>query len=250
MILSSCKYVKKLDSECQKNLHHKNSRFFFHTFVTMTIDERYRGITEWFSANMENPQTELVYSDPWSLLVAVVLSAQCTDKRVNMVTPPLMRTFETPQAMANSSVDEIFEYIKSVSYPNAKAEYLFATAKILAQNGGEVPSNREQLESLPGVGRKTANVVLSVAFGIQTMPVDTHVFRLAHRIGLVNQSDKNPLLVEKKLVAHFDNTILSKAHHWLILHGRYVCTAKNPKCNECGIKKYCKFAQQKQMLER
>lgn len=210
----------------------------------MTTKERYEGITDWFSENMKNPETELVYTDAWSLLVAVLLSAQCTDKRVNMVTPRLMQMFPTPRAMANSNPDEIFEFIKSISYPNAKANHLFQTATILAQHGGEVPSSREQLESLPGVGRKTANVVMAVAFGMQTMPVDTHVFRLAHRIGLVSKKDKNPLLVEKKLVANFDNKILTKAHHWLILHGRYVCTAKNPKCNECGIEKYCKFAQQ------
>lgn len=211
----------------------------------MKLQDRYDGITSWFSETMQDPQTELVYSDEWSLLVAVMLSAQCTDKRINMVTPLLLRTFPTPCAMSNSSVDEIFEYIKSVSYPNSKATHLYETARILhTEFNGVVPSSRAHLESLPGVGRKTANVVLGVAFGEQTMPVDTHVFRLSHRIGLVSDVDKTPFLVEKKLVAHFDNRILSKAHHWLILHGRYVCTAKNLKCGDCGIKKYCKFAQQ------
>lgn len=210
----------------------------------MTTKQRYSEILNWFQTNVEEPKTELVYSDPWSLLVAVVLSAQCTDKRINTITPKLMQTFPTPKAMANGSIDEIFEIIKSVSYPNAKATHLFQTAQILNANGGQIPQNREQLESLPGVGRKTASVVLGVAFGIQTMPVDTHVFRVAHRIGLVLPSDKNPLLVEKKLVHNIPNNILFTAHHWLILHGRYTCTAKNPKCSECGIEKYCKFAQQ------
>ena len=206
----------------------------------MTRKERYKYIIDYFSVAMPAPKSELTYSTEWGLLVAVVLSAQCTDKRVNMVTPSLMARYPKPSDMALSSVEEIFGYIRSVSYPNAKAEHLFRTSVILSEkNNNEVPSTREQLESLPGVGRKTANVMLSVAFNTPAMAVDTHVFRVSHRIGLVSKTATTPLTVEKQLVAQIPYEILGDAHHWLILHGRYVCKAINPMCDVCGIITAC-----------
>ena len=206
----------------------------------MTRKERYKILIDYFSVAMPAPKSELTYANEWGLLVAVVLSAQCTDKRINTVTPALMARYPKPSDMAASSVEEIFSYIKSVSYPNAKAEHLFKTAAILQNlNNDEVPSTREQLESLPGVGRKTASVMLSVAFDTPAMPVDTHVFRVSHRIGLVTKAAKTPLAVEKELVQGFPYEMLGDAHHWLILHGRYVCTAISPKCNECKIISAC-----------
>ena len=207
----------------------------------METKERYSKIVEWFSANMPVAETELHYDSPFHLLLAVILSAQCTDKRVNIVTPPLFRDFPTPEVMAVSSPEVVFEYIKSVTFPNNKAKSLVGAAKMLVEKyGGEVPDTMEELVKIPGVGRKTANVMLAVVFDKPAMAVDTHVFRVSNRIGLTNNS-KTPLETEKTLVANIPVELLPKAHHWLILHGRYVCTARKPKCEECGIAPYCKF---------
>ncbi len=186
-------------------------------------------------------ETELHYDNPFQLLMAVMLSAQCTDKRVNMVTPRLFEVYPVPETLAVSNRDAVLEYVKSVSYPNSKADHLIAMAQMLIREfNGQVPSNIEELMKLPGVGRKTANVVVSVAFGTPAMPVDTHVFRVSNRIGLTNNT-KTPLETEKELVKHIPSHLLSKAHHWLILHGRYVCTARKPHCEKCGLSVYCKF---------
>lgn len=202
--------------------------------------ERYSGIIEWFKENMPIAETELQYGTPFELLVAVILSAQCTDKRINMVTPALFKAFPTPKAMAETTPEEIFEYIKSVSFPNSKATNLHKMAcGLLEMYDGEVPDNVENLVKLAGVGRKTANVIVSVVYGKPAMAVDTHVFRVSNRIGLTNGS-KTPLETEIELTKHFPAELLAIAHHWLILHGRYVCTARSPKCPECGLKKWCK----------
>lgn len=202
--------------------------------------ERYSGIIEWFKENMPVAETELRYGKPFELLVAVILSAQCTDKRINMVTPALFKAFPTPEAMAETTPEEIFEYIKSVSFPNSKANNLHKMAcGLLEMYGGEVPDNVDDLVKLAGVGRKTANVIVSVVYGKPAMAVDTHVFRVSNRIGLTNGS-KTPLETEIELTKHFPPELLAIAHHWLILHGRYVCTARSPKCAECGLKKWCK----------
>lgn len=207
----------------------------------MTKKERYKHVIEWFSINMPIAETELHYKDPYELLIAVILSAQCTDKRVNIVTPPLFEAFPAPEVMAESSQEEIYEYIKSISYPNNKAKSLLGMAKILVNNfNGQVPDTMEELETIPGVGRKTANVMLSVAFNKPAMAVDTHVFRVSNRIGLTTNS-KTPLETEKELVKNIPQKYLSTAHHWLILHGRYVCVARKPKCGECGIKQWCQY---------
>lgn len=207
----------------------------------MTKKQRYEGIIAYFLEHNPNAATELLYHDPFSLLVAVILSAQCTDKRVNMITPDLLHAFPTPQKMAETTEDEIFEYIKSVSYPRNKARHLLATAQRLTQEfGGEVPSDYDALLSLPGVGRKTANVMLSVVWNEPKMAVDTHVFRVSNRIGLTTNS-RTPLATERELTSNIPAQHIPSAHHWLILHGRYVCTARNPKCQECGIAQYCRF---------
>lgn len=206
----------------------------------MRTKERFEGITEWFATHMPVAETELKYTTAFQLLVAVVLSAQCTDKRVNIVTQELFKTMPTAKEMAAASVEEIFEQIKSISFPNNKAKNLHALAnRVLNDFGGEVPDSRESLESLPGVGRKTANVILSVVFDRPAMAVDTHVFRVSERIGLTTGS-KSPLETERQLVKHFPEQLLGTAHHWLILHGRYVCTARKPKCEQCGITLYCR----------
>lgn len=211
----------------------------------MRLNERYEGVISWFKENMPVAESELQYSNPFELIVAVILSAQCTDKRVNMVTPALLNRFPTPALMAQAEVSEIFDYIRSVSYPNNKAKHLKAMAqKLMEDFDGIVPDDMDQLQTLPGVGRKTANVMQAVAFGKAAMPVDTHVFRVANRIGLVKNA-KTPLETEKQLVAHIPQDILSLAHHWLILHGRYVCIARKPKCESCGISTYCKYFQKK-----
>ena len=209
----------------------------------MTIKERYKGIVDWFTENMPVAETELHYQTPFQLLVAVVMSAQCTDKRINIVTKSLFKDMPTAKKMAESSSDEIYEYIKSVSFPNNKAKNVYALSCMIdTQFGGEVPSKREDLESLPGVGRKTANVILSIIFDTPAMAVDTHVFRVSARIGLTNNST-NVLETEKQLVKHLPNKLLTIAHHWLILHGRYVCTARKPQCEICGISEWCKTFQ-------
>lgn len=208
----------------------------------MTIKQRYDGIIAYFLQHNPNADTELVYHDPFSLLVAVILSAQCTDKRVNLITPELLRAFPTAAKMAEQTPDEIFEYIKSVSYPHNKAQHLVGMAKLLVEKyGGEVPEDYDALLSLPGVGRKTANVISSVIYNKPTMAVDTHVFRVANRIGLTRMS-KSPLETERVLTRNIPAEYIPVAHHWLILHGRYVCTARNPKCAECGIRQWCKEA--------
>lgn len=206
----------------------------------MTMKERYEGVLNWFSKNMPVAETELQYQDPFELIVAVILSAQCTDKRVNMTTPALFSRFPDAVAMAKGSVEEIYQLIKSISYPNNKAKHLSEMAKkLVADFNGVVPDDMELLQTLPGVGRKTANVVMAVAFNQPAMPVDTHVFRVTNRIGLVNT--KTPLETEKILVKNIPAGILSTAHHWFILHGRYVCLARKPKCEECGIREWCKY---------
>ncbi len=193
-----------------------------------------------FEEAMPRPRTELNYNDPFQLLVAVILSAQCTDKRVNMITPALFEAFPDAKAMAAASVDDIFELIKSCSYPNNKAKALKKTAEALCERFScEVPDNMDDLMSLPGVGRKTANVILSVVFDKPNMAVDTHVFRVAERLGLTHKS-KTPLKTEQKLVDNIDDETIPKAHHWLILHGRYTCTARNPQCDKCPLNDLCK----------
>ena len=186
--------------------------------------------------------TELHFSSPYELLVAVMLSAQCTDKRVNMVTPALFEAFPTVQDMATATPEQIYPFVKSVSYPNAKSEHLAQMARMVCERfNGEIPHTMDEMVSLPGVGRKTANVMLAVAFGGNAMPVDTHVFRVSHRIGLVPQRCTTPLSVEKELVKYFPQNILSTAHHWLILHGRYICTARAPKCTNCTLNDICHY---------
>lgn len=205
----------------------------------MTIKERYEGILEYFKERQPNPETELQHHNPFQLLVAVMLSAQCTDKRVNMVTPPLFETYPTPQAMAAASVEEILEFVKSVSYPNSKAAHLQQMArKLVDEFDGQVPDNMKDLTSLPGVGRKTANVVMGAAFGKATIPVDTHVYRVSHRVGL--SQGKTPNDVERDLARHIPEGLRFKAHHWILLHGRYVCKALRPDCLNCGIQQFCK----------
>lgn len=207
----------------------------------MTTKQRYKNIIEWFKSNKPIAETELHHSNPYELLVAVILSAQCTDKRVNMVTPALFEAFPTPETMAVSSFEVVFDYIKSISFPNNKAKHLVGMAqKLMTDFGGEVPSDVELLQTLPGVGRKTANVIASVVFNKAAMAVDTHVFRVSERIGLTTNS-KNPLQTEKELVKYIPDELIPIAHHWLILHGRYVCVARKPKCHECGITEWCRF---------
>ena len=206
----------------------------------MTKKQRYEAVLAYFSQAMPEAKTELHYQTPFELLVAVMLSAQCTDKRINQVTPALFQAFPTPQALAQATPEAVFEYIHSVSYPNNKARPLVAMARMLVERyGGEVPPLGEDLEKLPGVGRKTANVIQAVVFQKARMAVDTHVFRVSHRIGLVPPSCTTPLSVEKQLTAHFPDSIIPLAHHWLILHGRYVCTARNPRCVQCGLLGVC-----------
>lgn len=209
----------------------------------MRKKELYRQVIAYFEQAMPVAETELHYNDPFQLLVAVILSAQCTDKRVNLITPPLFRDYPTPEAMASATPEVIYEYIRSVSYPNNKARHLVGAAQMLVRDyGGQVPDTLEELVKLPGVGRKTANVVQSVVFHKATMAVDTHVFRVSHRIGLVPPSCTTPLATERELVKNIPEPLIPKAHHWLILHGRYVCTARNPKCTECGLNGICKGA--------
>lgn len=207
----------------------------------MTKKERYEQILKYFEENVKDAETELHYSNPFELLVAVSLSAQCTDKRVNMVTPKLFKDFPTPEVMANASSDEIFNYIRSISYPNNKAKHLVGMAKMLVEQfNSEVPDNIEDLQKLPGVGRKTANVIVSVIHQAPAMAVDTHVFRVSARLGLTTNA-KTPLAAEKQLVKFIPKEKIHLAHHWLILHGRYTCLARSPKCLECPISPYCKY---------
>lgn len=206
----------------------------------MKREELYRKVTEYFSREMPRPTTELEFGSIFQLLVAVILSAQCTDKRVNMVTPALFEAFPDAASMAKASEEEILEYIKSISYPNAKARHLLETARMITElHGGEIPEDYDALLRLPGVGRKTANVMWAVAFGRSAMAVDTHVYRVSHRIGLVSPKDNTPLKVEQVLTKYFDDAIIPDAHHWLILHGRYVCKSAKPLCDKCGLNSFC-----------
>lgn len=207
----------------------------------MTTKARYAGVIEWFQSHMPVAESELHYGNPYELLVSVILSAQCTDKRVNMTTPALFAAFPTPQAMAQATPEEIYPYIKSISYPNNKARNLAGMARMLCEEfGGEVPSDLEAMQRLPGVGRKTANVVGAVIWQKEVMPVDTHVFRVSARIGL-SRNAKTPLQTELQLEKNIPSHLLPLAHHWLILHGRYVCIARAPKCGECGLTPWCKY---------
>jgi len=207
----------------------------------MTKKERYEKVLGWFEANAESAKTELHYTNNYQLLVAVILSAQCTDKRVNMITPALFEAFPVPEVMAASTPEVVYEYIRSCSYPNNKAKNLVGMArKLVSDFGGEVPTDIDSLITIPGVGRKTANVMLAVAFDTPAMPVDTHVFRVANRIGLTDNS-KTPLETERELVRYIPRELLSKAHHWLILHGRYICVARKPKCEICGLRDWCRY---------
>ena len=207
----------------------------------MRKQERFKKIINYFIENVPIAETELEYKDPFSLLVAVILSAQCTDKRVNLITPPLLAQFPDAKTMGKATQEDIFNFIKSCSYPNNKAKHLKAMASMLCEKYKSiVPSEIEDLQKLPGVGRKTANVIASVVFNKPAMAVDTHVFRVSARLGLTYRA-KNPLETEKQLVKYIPENLISKAHHWLILHGRYVCLARKPKCEECGLKPYCKY---------
>lgn len=206
----------------------------------MKKKERYDLILEHFREKMPLVTTELDFGSTFQLLVAVVLSAQCTDKRINQVTPDLFAHYPDAQSMAKAEEEDIFEWIRSVSYPNAKAKHLVEMARVLMEKfNGEVPSTLDELLTLPGVGRKTANVIQSVAFGKATLAVDTHVFRVAHRLGLVSKSDNTPYKVEMALTKYIPEEDIPNAHHWLLLHGRYVCTARKPHCEKCEINKYC-----------
>lgn len=208
----------------------------------LTRKELYTECSQYFSRTLPGADTELHFSSPYQLLVAVMLSAQCTDKRVNMVTPALFRAYPTVNDLAQATPQDVLPFVKSVSYPNAKAQHLVEMAvQVVQRFGGEIPQDMDSLVSLPGVGRKTANVMLAVAFAGNAMPVDTHVFRVSHRIGLVPDSCTTPLSVEKELVKHFPEDVLSQAHHWLLLHGRYTCTSRAPKCGSCGLSGICKY---------
>ena len=214
----------------------------------MRKKERFEKVIEWFKANMPVAETELQYGNPYELLVAVILSAQCTDKRVNMVVPELLKRFPTPKKLAEVEPDEVFDYIRSISYPNNKAKHLVGMArKLIEEFEGVIPEDVDDLVKLPGVGRKTANVIASVVFNKPALAVDTHVFRVAARIGLSVKS-KTPLETEKQLVAHIPDELIPIAHHWLILHGRYVCVARKPKCESCGLQSLCAFFQKQQKL--
>ncbi|MBO4568164.1 MAG: endonuclease III [Bacteroidales bacterium] len=207
------------------------------------IQAKYDAFIEYFEEAMPVAESELKFMNPYQLLVAVILSAQCTDKRVNMTTPAFFERFPDAKSLSEASQDDVYQLIKSISYPNNKAKNLIGMAKgLMAEFDGVVPDNIDDLQKLPGVGRKTANVVVAVAFDKPAMPVDTHVFRVSARIGL-SKNAKTPFDTEKQLVAHIPQRLLSKAHHWLILHGRYVCLARKPKCGECGIKEICDFYQ-------
>jgi len=207
----------------------------------MTKKELYDKVISYFTENMPDAETELHYKDPFHLIVAVILSAQCTDKRVNLITPSLLKRFPDPWKMAEADTSEVFGFISSCSYPNNKAKHLIGMSKKLIELfNGEVPSDMEELQKLPGVGRKTANVIASVVFNKPAMAVDTHVFRVAARLGL-SEGAKTPLETEKQLVRFIPEELIPKAHHWLILHGRYVCTARNPFCEKCGLTDVCLY---------
>lgn len=212
----------------------------------MTKKERYAFVIDWFEKNMPVAETELEFEDPYELLVATILSAQCTDKRVNMTTPAIFKKYPDAQALSKATFHELFPLIKSISYPNNKTKHLIAMAnKVVSAFDGKIPMTVDELIQLPGVGRKTANVVTSVVDKQPNMAVDTHVFRISKRIGLVSQSASTPFAVEKELVKNIPEHLIHKAHHWLILHGRYICIARNPKCEQCGLQPGCRYFQQK-----
>lgn len=216
----------------------------------MTLKERYALTISYFTENMPVAETELTYDNPYSLIVAVILSAQCTDRRVNMITPALLKRFPSAHSMAAADPSEIFEYIKSCSYPNNKSKHLSGMARMLVEEfGGKVPSDPAELQKLPGVGRKTANVIASVVFKKPVMAVDTHVFRVSRRIGLVRNAP-TPLSAEKQLTQNIPEELIHKAHHWLILHGRYVCKARNPLCDKCGLTGFCRYYNEKKREKR
>lgn len=218
--------------------------------MIMRKDELYAAVIKYFEREMPVVDTELDYGSTFQLLVAVVLSAQCTDKRVNMVTPRLFADYPTAEVMAEASAEVIYEYIKSVSYPNNKAKHLVGLSRMLMEKyGGEVPDTLEQLTELPGVGRKTANVIQAVVWGKAAMAVDTHIFRVSRRLGLVPASCSTPYAVERELVKHLPADIIPRAHHWLLLHGRYVCQSRTPKCDKCGLKDICKNVRTKKAEE-
>jgi len=216
----------------------------------MKKPDRYKEFVTYFTAHQPAPETELHYSNPYELLVAVILSAQCTDKRINMVTPALFRDFPDAQALASTDVDTIFTYIKSVSFPNNKAKSLHGMANLLAHTYNSiVPDSVDELQKLPGVGRKTANVIASVVYNQPAMAVDTHVFRVSKRLGLVDEKLKTPEAVEQELVKNIPKQDIAHAHHWLILHGRYVCVARKPKCSECSLAHFCLFYEKNVMSQ-
>jgi len=212
----------------------------------MTRKDRYQFIIGYFQEHAPEAETELFYDNPYQLLVAVILSAQCTDKRVNLTTPSVFAKYPDVQSMSKAAFDDLFPLIRSISYPNNKTKHLIGMAnKVIAEFGGVIPMTVEELVQLPGVGRKTANVITSVIDQQPNMAVDTHVFRVSKRIGLVPQTASTPLAVEKVLIKYFPESMIHKAHHWLILHGRYTCLARNPRCGDCGIQKACHFYQRK-----
>ncbi len=212
------------------------------SFVTMTRRERYRFVIDYFEKNTPEAETELIYDNPYQLLVSVILSAQCTDKRVNMTTPAIFEKYPDVMALSHANFDELFPYIKSISYPNNKTKHLIGMAqKVMENYNGKIPMTVAELMQLPGVGRKTANVITSVIDKQPNMAVDTHVFRVSKRIGLVPQTASTPLAVERELIKNIPEELIHKAHHWLILHGRYVCLARNPQCEHCGLVKACKY---------
>lgn len=208
----------------------------------MTRKERYAAVINYFEEFAPEAETELVYDNPYQLLVAVILSAQCTDKRVNLTTPAIFETYPDVYALSKTDFDSLFPYIKSISYPNNKTKHLIGMAqKVVNQFNGQIPMTVDELIELPGVGRKTANVITSVIDEQPNMAVDTHVYRVSHRLGLVNKTATTPLAVEKELIKHIPQALVHKAHHWLILHGRYICLARSPKCSDCGLVDICLF---------
>ena len=226
---------------------HKHQRITVRQHLYMLKKERYRQLIAHFSQKFPQAETELHYTNPYELLVAVIMSAQCTDKRVNMVTPALFERYPDPQAWADSTSDEVFQYSRSMSYPNNKAKHLVGMARMLLDKfGGEVPSSIEELQQMPGVGRKTANVIASVIYNQPAMAVDTHVFRVSHRLGLVPKTATTPLAVEKELIKYIPDSVIPVAHHWLILHGRYVCLARTPQCDKCDLTHLCKYFESQQ----
>ncbi|MDY0342164.1 MAG: endonuclease III [Lentimicrobium sp.] len=218
--------------------------------VKLTLPQRFKAVINWFEQNMPVAETELRYTDPYELIVAVMLSAQCTDKRVNMLTPPFFQRFPTILSLSEANHEEVFSLIASCSYPNNKTKHLIGMARMLMDDfGGVIPGDVETLQKLPGVGRKTANVIASVAFNIPALAVDTHVHRVARRIGLTYRA-KTPLETEKQLLKYIPEEKLTIAHHWLILHGRYICVARKPKCEECGLAPFCRYYAEMKQKEK